>query len=69
MAVDIPSEPSDNINTLKKRIKLVLRKSDDFQDVRCDCGSLLFRELKKSSGPSERLVEIKCRRCGKLNRS
>ncbi len=67
MPVDITNESSDNIIT-KKRIKLVLRKGDDFQDVRCECGSLLFRELKKSTG-SDRLVEIKCRKCGKIHRS
>jgi hypothetical protein len=67
MSVDIPSEKPDNIN-VRRRIKLVLRKSDDFQDVRCECGALLFRELKKSAGDA-RVVEIKCRRCGKLHRS
>lgn len=67
MSIDNTLESKDNI-IKKKRIRLVLNKSDDFQDVRCTCGALLFRELKKSMA-SDRLIEIKCRKCGDIYRS
>ena len=66
MSVDNTSENKDTV-IVKRKVKLVLSKSDDFQDVRCDCGALLFRELKKSDTDA-RTVEIKCRRCGKISR-
>jgi len=64
MSVDNTITNNDNITIKKKKIRLVLNKADDFQDVRCPCGCLLFKELKKSSG-AKRVVEIKCRKCGK----
>jgi len=67
MSVDNSSDKIDN-KIVKRKVKLVLSKSDDFKDVRCECGALLFRELKKSVG-TDRVVEIKCRRCGKMHRS
>lgn len=67
MSVDITSDSNDNI-IKKKRIRLVLNKSDDFHDVRCSCGALLFKELKKSA-TADRVIEIKCRKCGTLYRN
>lgn len=64
--VDNSSNNNDN-KLIKKKIRLVLNKNDDFKDVRCDCGALLFKELKKSIEKS-RVIEIKCRKCGKINR-
>lgn len=64
--VDNSSNNNDN-KLIKKKIRLVLNKNDDFKDVRCGCGALLFKELKKSVEKS-RVIEIKCRKCGKINR-
>ncbi len=51
----------------EKTKKLLIICSNSFEDVRCDnCKALLFRALKKQTGAES--VEIKCRKCGKLNR-
>lgn len=63
----IDISPNNSNNIIKRKFKLVVSKSSDFQDVRCECGALLFKELKKSIDKS-RVIEIKCRKCGKINR-
>jgi ribosomal protein S27E len=56
-----------SIKAQQSRVKLVVGKSNNFRDVRCEeCGRLLYRELLKS-GPVNRVIEIKCRKCGHLN--
>ena len=65
MTVDNTPENSDN-KIRKRRLRLVLNKPDDFHDVRCECGALLYRELNKSVSDG-RIIEIKCRRCGRLH--
>jgi ribosomal protein L37E len=60
----LDSQVESSHNEGRKKIRLVLGKSSDFHEVRCEsCGALLYRELIKS-GPVTRIVEIKCRRCG-----
>jgi len=60
----LDSQIESSHNDSRKRIRLVISKSSDFRDVRCEsCDALLYRELIKS-GPVNRIVEIKCRRCG-----
>lgn len=67
MMFDSRSEHTENDNRPQKRYRLVLSKNAEFQDVRCShCGALLFRELRKSEDP-DRLIEIKCRRCGSMS--
>jgi ribosomal protein S27E len=64
MALDSSTDSRDNETVTKKR-RLVVRKSSDFREVRCDdCNRLLFKELIKSGS-----VEIKCPRCGHITRS
>jgi len=58
--------PSKAIEKSQTKIKLMLGPSEDFRDVRCDgCGALLYRELIKSESVN-RVIEIKCKRCGKV---
>lgn len=67
MMFDSRSEHTDNENRPHKKYRLVLSKTAEFNDVRCShCGALLFRELKKSE-ETDRLIEIKCRRCGSMS--
>ncbi|RDE12129.1 MAG: hypothetical protein C4K49_10630 [Candidatus Thorarchaeota archaeon] len=53
----------------KVRVKLVVH-SDYVEHIRCrDCSALLFKAkipLLKSEQPMG--IEVKCRRCGKINR-
>lgn len=58
--VDLASNPSYN--------KVVATVGGDFDEVRChSCSCLLLkmRRLHKSDGP---IVEVKCKRCGSMNR-
>ena len=43
------------------KVKFVVKK--DFQEVRCECGALLYKCLNKSVNLG---IEIKCRKCGKI---
>ena len=64
--VDNKAESPYNEGKRKRKMKLVVAKSDAFEEVRCKyCGALLFKSLKKSG--TSGTVEIKCRRCGKIN--
>lgn len=54
----------------EKKIKVKLIVHPDYsKEVRCgECGALLFKaqlSLRKSNTPLG--IEVKCRRCGKLN--
>lgn len=61
-----PAGRSDTIGVAGSRIRLVVGKETDFEQVRCsDCAALLFRRLKKSK--ERGAIEIKCRRCGRIN--
>ncbi len=50
-------------NNARRKKRLVIRKPV-FGDVRCSCGALLYREMRKSDDAIERVIEIKCRKCG-----
>ena len=66
VTLDTQTENCQN-DTRGAKVRLFVGKSHDFRDVRCEeCGRLLYRELLKS-GPVNRVIEIKCRKCGHLN--
>ncbi len=50
-----------------KEKKFVVVCSDSFEDVRCVCGALLFKALKKSKDSPD-TVEMKCRKCNRIKR-
>lgn len=53
----------------KAKMRLVVRRDDYVEEIRCkQCDSLLFKArfpLLKSDSPVG--IEVKCRRCGRLN--
>ena len=51
-----------------KHLIVSIAPEDAVHNVRChSCGALLYRTLGKAASVEERL-EIKCRRCGTINR-
>lgn len=52
----------------EKQTRIVIRKSQ-FMDVRCEhCNSKLLRMRRTLAKSKQHSVEIKCRKCGELNR-
>lgn len=58
----VDSDTGSSHNNDRGRHRLVMRKPA-FQEIRCECGALLFREVRKSDS-TDRVIEIKCRKCG-----
>jgi hypothetical protein len=59
-------DEKSNETYIRPRMTLVLAHgSDEFEDVRCECGALLYKALQK--GREAGTVLMKCRRCKQLS--
>lgn len=70
MTINILSDQGLNVLDKQREVGYLKRKliikAPESDDVNCpDCGALLYKVLFKSRGT---IIEVKCRRCGRLHR-
>ncbi|MFA5048637.1 MAG: hypothetical protein WC516_06455 [Patescibacteria group bacterium] len=49
---------------VRKKPKLIIPIEEPLERVVCECGTLLFKAIRDSIGT----IEIKCRKCKKINK-